>query len=45
MKFFKNEEKASIARTLSNMTLIYNLLGKKKKALDMNQKVYGKQFV
>ena len=44
-EIFQKRGKPSIARTLSDMTLIYNFLGKKKKALDMNQKVYGKQFL
>ncbi len=45
MKLFKTEKHADIATTISQMASIYKELGQIDKALEMNQKVYGINYL
>ena len=42
MKLFKSEEHTEVASTLNNMALIESGLGHFQKALEMNEKIYGR---
>ncbi len=44
MKLFKTEEHAAIATPLSNMAVIYTVLGQKDKALAIFNRVLGTNF-
>ncbi len=45
MKLFKTKEHSSIAKTLSYMASIYKASGQMDKALEMNQNIYGKNYL
>ena len=45
MKLFETEDHPDIATTLSNMASVYHDLGQVQKALDINERVYGRELV
>ena len=43
VKLFKTEENSNVATTLGNMASIYSDLGRLDKALELNDRVYGRK--
>ena len=44
MRLFKSEENADIAKTLGTIAQSYSELGQVQKAMEINEKVYGREL-